>query len=109
MVPVASTPSIITRPPSGSSRPAMMLKMVLLPQPDGPIRLTKRPCGIDERDRRQRLEDAGRRLERHADVVNAKFRGRRRHAHSARQWHDFPQSPGLYRKSHASDHSRLHL
>ncbi len=25
----------------------MMLKMVLLPQPDGPIRLTKRPCGIE--------------------------------------------------------------
>src|SRR5258708_26982825 len=25
----------------------MMLKMVLLPQPDGPLRLTKRPCGID--------------------------------------------------------------
>ena len=24
----------------------MMLKMVLLPQPDGPIKLTKRPCGI---------------------------------------------------------------
>ena len=47
MVPVASTPSISTRPPVGSSRPAMMLKIVLLPQPDGPIRLTKRPCGID--------------------------------------------------------------
>ena len=25
----------------------MMLKIVLLPHPDGPIRLTKRPCGID--------------------------------------------------------------
>src|SRR5258706_15454873 len=47
MVPVASTPSISTRPPLGSSSPAMMLKMVLLPQPDGPIRLKKRPCGID--------------------------------------------------------------
>src|SRR5262249_53217762 len=47
MVPVASTPSIMTRPPVGSSSPAMMLKMVLLPHPDGPIRLTKRPCGID--------------------------------------------------------------
>ncbi len=47
MVPVASTPSISTRPPVGCSNPAMMLKMVLLPQPDGPIRLTKRPCGID--------------------------------------------------------------
>src|SRR6516165_11654489 len=47
MVPVASAPSISTRPLVGSSRPAMMLKMVLLPQPDGPIRLTKRPCGMD--------------------------------------------------------------
>src|SRR6185436_13309180 len=47
MVAVASTPSIVTRPPVGSSSPAMMLKIVLLPQPDGPIRLTKRPCGID--------------------------------------------------------------
>src|ERR1700720_4772901 len=47
MVPVASTPSISTRPPLGSSSPAIMLKIVLLPQPDGPIRLTKRPCGID--------------------------------------------------------------
>ena len=25
----------------------MILKIVLLPQPDGPIRLTKRPCGIE--------------------------------------------------------------
>src|SRR6185369_17586570 len=40
-------PSIITRPALGSSSPAMMLKIVLLPHPDGPIRLTKRPCGID--------------------------------------------------------------
>src|SRR4029450_10947653 len=47
MVPVASIPSISTRPPVGSSNPAIMLKMVLLPQPEGPIRLTKRPCGID--------------------------------------------------------------
>src|SRR5262245_24909252 len=47
MVPVASTPSISTRPAVGSSNPAMMLKMVVFPQPDGPIRLTKRPCGID--------------------------------------------------------------
>src|SRR5580700_7492869 len=47
MVPVASAPSISTRPPVGSKRPATMLKIVLLPQPDGPIRLTKRPCEID--------------------------------------------------------------
>src|SRR5215813_15179287 len=47
MVPVASTPSMRTRPPVGSSNPAMMLKIVLLPHPDGPIRLTNRPCGIE--------------------------------------------------------------
>src|SRR5262249_2445915 len=47
MVPVASAPSISTAPPVGSSNPAMMLKIVLLPQPDGPIRLTKRPVAID--------------------------------------------------------------
>src|SRR5262245_38016365 len=47
MVPVASTPSISTRPLVGSSNPAVMLEMVLWPQPDGPMRLTKRPCGID--------------------------------------------------------------
>src|SRR5216684_7858245 len=47
MVPVASMPSIRTLPAVGSSNPAMMLKIVLLPQPDGPIRLTKRPAGID--------------------------------------------------------------
>src|ERR1700704_6364452 len=41
-------PSINTRPAVGSSRPAMMLKIVLLPQPDGPIRLTNRPFGIDK-------------------------------------------------------------
>src|SRR6266404_1823526 len=46
MVPVASTPSMSTRPPVGSSNPAMMLKMVVFPQPEGPIRLTKRPCGM---------------------------------------------------------------
>src|SRR5260370_10090391 len=45
MVPVASTPSMSTRP-VGSSNPAMMLKMVVFPQPEGPIRLTKRPCGM---------------------------------------------------------------
>src|SRR3954452_9765709 len=48
-----------------------------------------------QRDRGQRLEDAGRRLERHADAINVKLRGRRRHAHSAHQWHDFP-SPRDY-------------
>src|SRR5579862_9795753 len=43
MVPVASAPSISTRPVVGSKRPATMLKIVLLPQPEGPIRLTNRP------------------------------------------------------------------
>ena len=47
MVPVASSPSISTRPSVGCSRPAMMLNSVLLPQPDGPTRLTKRPLSID--------------------------------------------------------------
>src|ERR1700736_1084027 len=47
MVPVAAMPSISTSPAVGSSGPAMILKIVLLPQPEGPIRLTKRPCGID--------------------------------------------------------------
>src|SRR5262249_44909461 len=46
IVPVASTPSMSTRPPVGSSNPAMMLKIVVLPQPEGPMRLTKRPCGM---------------------------------------------------------------
>src|SRR2546430_1068030 len=45
MVPVASSPSIMTRPAVGSCSPATMLKIVLLPQPDGPIRLTNRPDG----------------------------------------------------------------
>src|SRR5471030_2438953 len=45
MVPVASTPSMTTRPWLGSCNPATMLKMVLLPQPDGPIRLTNEPSG----------------------------------------------------------------
>src|ERR1700730_19407543 len=46
MVPVASAPSISTRPQLGSRRPATMLKIVHLPQPEGPIRLTKRPGEI---------------------------------------------------------------
>jgi hypothetical protein len=50
----------MTRPPVGSSNPAMMLKMVLLPQPDGPIRLTKR-LRDRQRHRRERVKDAGRR------------------------------------------------
>src|ERR1700676_1307342 len=47
MVPVASRPSMSTTPAVGSSRPATILKIVLLPQPEGPIRLTKRPGGIE--------------------------------------------------------------
>src|SRR5262245_15107579 len=41
------------------------------------------------------MEGAGRRLERHADVGNAKLRGRGRHAHSVSR-HGFPPSPGDY-------------
>src|SRR3954453_14815708 len=37
----------MTRPGVGFCSPAAMLKIVLLPQPDGPIRLTKRPAGTD--------------------------------------------------------------
>src|ERR1700674_2398810 len=47
MVPVASTPSSTTRPVVGSKSPATMLKIVLLPQPEGPIRLTNRPAATD--------------------------------------------------------------
>src|SRR6266436_3152658 len=37
----------MTRPSVGSCSPATMLKIVLLPQPEDPIRLTKRPAGTD--------------------------------------------------------------
>ena len=112
MVPVASTPSMITRPPVGSSSPAMMLKIVLLPQPEGPIRLTKRPCGIVSvtgasawNMPAEFLEVIG--LERHADVVDAKLRGRGRHAHSlTRATHGILPDPGPSRKSRASEHGR---
>src|SRR5260370_4484141 len=40
-------PWISTAPLVGSMRPAMILKIVLLPQPEGPIKLTKRPGGIE--------------------------------------------------------------
>ena len=64
-----------------------------------------------QRDRRKRVEGARRRPERHADVGNAQFRGRERHAHSARPCHgtDYPIPGGLYRKSHASSHRRLRV
>src|SRR6266508_3014160 len=57
------------------------------------------------------MEGAGRRLERHADVGNAKLRGRGRHAYSARPCRgtDSPVPGGLYRKSRASSHRRLRV
>src|SRR5215813_660630 len=57
------------------------------------------------------MEGARWRLERHADVGNAKLRGRGRHAYSARPCHgtDSPIPGGLYRKSHASSHRRLRV
>src|SRR3546814_1380133 len=43
--PVTSAPSNSTRPPaSGSSSPAMMRKVVVLPQPDGPRKTTVSPA-----------------------------------------------------------------
>src|SRR5262245_24909253 len=57
------------------------------------------------------MEGAGRRLERLADVGNAKLQGRGRHAHSARPCRgtDSPIPGELYRKSHASSHRRLRV
>src|SRR6266567_8866245 len=37
-------PSTRISPPSGSSKPAIMRKVVVLPQPDGPSRHTSAPC-----------------------------------------------------------------
>src|SRR5688572_33205506 len=41
--PVASTPSILTAPRSGRSKPATMLSSVDLPHPDGPTIATNSP------------------------------------------------------------------
>ena len=40
---VISTPSMLTRPPVGWSRPARMCMSVLLPEPDGPMMAVSRP------------------------------------------------------------------
>src|SRR5256885_8792535 len=116
MVPVASTPSMITRPAVGSSRPAMMLKIVLLPQPDGPIRLTKRPCGMA----RLTGASAWKTFAVVAPVLNVMLTsstqsfGAGMHApatknspHSAFHARLTPYVRKLYRKSYASDHSRF--
>src|SRR5438552_7428043 len=42
--PVIRLPSTITSPVVGSSNPAMMRRMVDLPQPEAPIRQTNSPC-----------------------------------------------------------------
>jgi hypothetical protein len=42
---VMSLPSSLMAPLVGSSRPATMRIRVVLPQPDGPSRQTKVPCG----------------------------------------------------------------
>src|SRR6188474_1965920 len=96
MVPVASTPSIITRPALGSSSPAMILKIVLLPQPDGPIRLTNRPCGIVSVTGASAWKEP-------VGVLNVMLTsstqsfGAEDGMHTPpRQWHDFPKSPRDY-------------
>src|SRR6516164_11403496 len=107
MVPVASTPSISTRPPLGSSSPAMMLKMVLLPQPDGPIRLTKRPCGIDSVTGASAWKAP-------VGVLNVMLTSAT-HSFGAENDMRTPLarvaafSDGLYRKSRASSHRRLRV
>ena len=88
----------------------MMLKIVLLPQPDGPIRLTKRPCGIESVTGASAWKEP-------VGVLNVMLTsstqsfgaedGMRTPLDSGTI---FPQvSPRLYRKSHASDYSRLYL
>src|SRR6267154_2627201 len=107
MVPVASSPSMITRPPVGSKSPAMILKMVLLPQPDGPIRLTKRPCGIASVTGASAWKTPFAVV---APVWNAMLTsstqsfGAGMHAPATEI---YPHTLKLYRKSYASDHSLL--
>src|SRR5688572_19250226 len=45
--PVMSSPSSAIVPEDGSSNPAIILSSVVLPQPDGPSRQTKVPCGTE--------------------------------------------------------------
>ncbi|MCY1306691.1 hypothetical protein D9M70_565640 [compost metagenome] len=42
---VMSSPSSRIAPPVGRSRPAIILRSVVLPQPEGPSMQTKVPCG----------------------------------------------------------------
>src|SRR5262245_30509116 len=108
MVPVASTPSISTRPLVGSSNPAMMLKMVLLPQPDGPIRLTKRPCGIDSVTGASAWKAPVGVLNVMLTSATQSF-GAEDDMRRPCRGTDFPIPGGLYRKSHASSHRRLRV
>ena len=50
-----------------------MLKIVVLPQPDGPIRLTKRPAGMSSVDGRERDEIAALAGERHRQIFKTQF------------------------------------
>src|ERR1700681_3593464 len=106
MVPVASAPSMITRPPVGSCSPAMTLKMVLLPQPEGPIRLTKRPCGIATVTGASAWNTPAGFLD-VMGVLNVILTsstqsfGAGMHTPADRE---IPHAQGLYRKSHASGH-----
>lgn len=45
-LPSRSSPSSVTVPLSGVSKPAMMRSSVVLPQPDGPSRAKNSPCPI---------------------------------------------------------------
>src|SRR5262245_9623507 len=118
MVPVASAPSIRTRPVVGSSNPAMMLKIVLLPQPDGPIRLTKQPCGIASvtgasawntpagfLDVMSVLNDMPT-LSTQSLGSTQSFGAGYGIAHSRHPWRrtEIPPDPGLARKSRAKEH-----
>src|SRR5882672_3530740 len=111
MVPVASVPSMITRPPVGSKSPAMTLKIVLLPQPDGPIRLTKRPCGIASVTGASAWKTpagflgVGLVLNVMLTSSTQSFGAGNAHSRGPRN----PHARRLYRKTRASDHSRLHV
>ena len=56
--PSTSTPSILTRPSVGSSKPATIRGVVVLPQPLGPsgVKNTRRDDQVDDPDRRDAAE-----------------------------------------------------
>ena len=47
LMPVTRVPATSMVPLSGSSSPPIMLSRVVLPQPEVPVRATKRPLAID--------------------------------------------------------------